>query len=219
MGGSLVADLRPEQTFSMGESTWLKARCWLGPLPQRWIVIRKAECPRSTLLTKAWSPASPEEGGDVTAVHQQLATGLRPESTDRHGAGDFRYVVRYVRMGPHHQGLRPVHGSRVPGFAGKRAGMWAPYNQQLGNRLRRNRPIGTGRGLRYVIRYVGPGPHHHGFAPYTEAECPASPEKGRRCGRRTPTIGQPGSAPFGPKGGFAALRGALPGTKIFRTPT
>ena len=146
MGGSLVADLRPEQTFSMGESTWLKARCWLGPLPQRWIVIRKAECPRSTLLTKAWSPASPEEGGDVTAVHQQLATGLRPESTDRHGAGDFRYVVRYVRMGPHHQGLRPVHGSRVPGFAGKRAGMWAPYNQQLGNRLRRNRPIGTGRG-------------------------------------------------------------------------
>ena len=83
----------------------------------------------------------------------------------------------------------------------------------------RNRPIGTGRGLRYVIRYVGPGPHHHGFAPYTEAECPASPERGLGCGRRTPTFGQPGSAPFGPKGCCAALRGALPGTKLLRTPT
>ena len=31
MGGSLVAGLRPEQTLSMGESTWLKAKCWLGP--------------------------------------------------------------------------------------------------------------------------------------------------------------------------------------------
>ena len=31
MGGSLVAGLRPEQTLSMSESTWLKAKCWLGP--------------------------------------------------------------------------------------------------------------------------------------------------------------------------------------------
>lgn len=31
MGDSLVAGLRPEQTLSMGESTWLKAKCWLGP--------------------------------------------------------------------------------------------------------------------------------------------------------------------------------------------
>ena len=30
---------------------------------------------------------------------------------------------------------------------------------------------------------------------------------------------QPGHAPFGPKGRFAARRGALPGTKILRTPT
>jgi hypothetical protein len=32
MGGSLVAGLRPEQTLSMSESTWLKAKCWLGPV-------------------------------------------------------------------------------------------------------------------------------------------------------------------------------------------
>ena len=31
MGGSLVAGLRPEASWSVSESTWLKAKCWLGP--------------------------------------------------------------------------------------------------------------------------------------------------------------------------------------------
>lgn len=31
MGGGWVAGLRPEESLDVRESTWLKARCWLGP--------------------------------------------------------------------------------------------------------------------------------------------------------------------------------------------
>ncbi len=83
------------------------------------------------------------------------------------------------------------------------------------NFKQRNLLIGTGPGPA-ARSSRGPGPTTRRLAPWlTFAIKQRSHDANLGAVRRHQ---QPGSAPFGPKGCFAALRGALPGTKTSRTP-
>ena len=66
--------------------------------------MRDQLCEQRGPITKGFAPysedgcpASPERGrGCDRRTINNWATGLRPESTDRHGADGFGYVIRYV---------------------------------------------------------------------------------------------------------------------------
>ena len=111
----------PESTDRHGgrEPSLRDPSCWSGP-----------PSPRATPRTrKTGARLRRKKGGDVTAVQSTIGQpGFARNRLIGTGAGDFRYVIRYVGRGPHHQGLRPVHEGGVPGFAGKKVGMWAPYS-------------------------------------------------------------------------------------------
>ena len=91
------------------------------------------------------SAPSDRGGASFEAVFETMAplsrhtrkTSARASSGIPRSARAGAFVTYSVVLAPAPSSwLRPVHGSRVPGFAGKRAGMWAPYSNNWATRSR-----------------------------------------------------------------------------------